>query len=136
MDCIFSFLYFSHIKTNLTLLNSIKIAKLKFVRNRLKKPRGVKPLILSLSMVLKKNTAESKGIKYGIPALDAVRKFSNEAWLFLAKPLDFLHLCMGGDIRKINTNLILLTGPGKSLESRSEFDSLVIEYHRADPIVL
>jgi hypothetical protein len=136
VDCIFSFLYFSHIKTNLTLLNSIKIAKLKFVRNRLKKPRGVKPLILSLSMVLKKNTAESKGIKYGIPALDAVRKFSNEAWLFLAKPLDFLHLCMGGDIRKINTNLILLTGPGKSLESRSEFDSLVIEYHRADPIVL
>ncbi len=63
-------------------------------------------------MVLKKNTAESKGMKYGIPALDAVRKFSNEAWLFLAKPLDFLHLCMGGDIHKINTNLILLTGPG------------------------
>jgi hypothetical protein len=62
-------------------------------------------------MVLKKNTAESKGMKYGIPALDAVRKFSNEPWLFLAKPLDFLHLCMGGDIHKINTNLILLTGP-------------------------
>jgi hypothetical protein len=48
---------------------------------------------------------------YGIPALDAVRKFSNEAWLFLAKPVDFLHLCMGEDIHKINTNLILLTGP-------------------------
>jgi hypothetical protein len=63
-------------------------------------------------MVLKKNTAESKGMTYGIPALDAVRKFSNGAWLFLAKPLDFLHLCMGGDIHKINTNLILLTGPG------------------------
>jgi hypothetical protein len=31
---------------------------------------------------------------------------------FLAKPLDFLHLCMGEDIHKINTNLILLTGPG------------------------
>ncbi len=76
-----------------------------------RKPRGVKPLILSLSMVLKKNTAESKGMKDGIPALDAVRKFSNEAWLFLAKPLDFLHLCMGGDIHKINTNIILLTGP-------------------------
>jgi hypothetical protein len=45
---------------------------------------------------------------YGIPALDAVRKISNEAWLFLAKPLDFLHLCMGGDIHKINKNLILL----------------------------
>jgi hypothetical protein len=44
--------------------------------------------------------------------LAAVRKFSNEAWLFLAKPLDFLHLCMGGDIHKINKNLILLTGPG------------------------
>jgi hypothetical protein len=48
---------------------------------------------------------------YGIPALDAVRKFSNEAWLFLAKLLDFLHICMGEDIHKINTNLILLTGP-------------------------
>jgi hypothetical protein len=48
-------------------------------------------------MVLKKNTAESKGMTYGIPALDAVRKFSNEAWLFLAKPLDFLHLCIGED---------------------------------------
>jgi hypothetical protein len=77
------------------------------------KTRGVKPLILSLSMVLKKNTAESKGMKYGIPALDAVRKFSKLAWLFLAKPLDFLHLCMGGYIHKINTNLILLTGPGQ-----------------------
>jgi hypothetical protein len=63
-------------------------------------------------MVLKKNTAESKEMTYGIPALDAVRKFSNEAWLFLAKPLDFLHLCIGEDIHKINTNLILLTGPG------------------------
>ncbi len=62
-------------------------------------------------MVLKKNTAESKGMTYGILALDAVRKFSNEAWLFLAKLLDFLHLCMGEDIHKINTNLILLTGP-------------------------
>jgi hypothetical protein len=30
---------------------------------------------------------------------------------FLAKPLDFLNLCMGEDIHKINTNLILLTGP-------------------------
>jgi hypothetical protein len=59
---------------------------------------GVKPLILSLSMVLKKYTAESKGMTYGIPALDAVRKFSYEAWLLLAKPLDFLHLCMGEDI--------------------------------------
>jgi hypothetical protein len=48
---------------------------------------------------------------YSIPALDAVRKFSYGAWLFLAKPLDFLHLCMGEDIHKINTNLILLTGP-------------------------
>jgi hypothetical protein len=28
---------------------------------------------------------------------------------FLAKPLDFLHLCMGEDIHKININLILLT---------------------------
>jgi hypothetical protein len=65
-------------------------------------------------MVLEKNTAESKGMKYGIPALGAVRKFSNETWLFLAKPLDFLHLCMGGDIHKINTNLILLTGPVKN----------------------
>jgi hypothetical protein len=52
-------------------------------------------------MVLKKNTAESKGMTYGIPALDAVRKFSNEAWLFLAKSLDFLHLCMGEDSHKI-----------------------------------
>jgi hypothetical protein len=51
---------------------------------------------------------------YGIPALDAVRKFSNEARLFLAKLLDFLHLCMGEDIHKINTNLILLTGPAKN----------------------
>jgi hypothetical protein len=34
---------------------------------------------------------------------------------FLAKPLDFLHLCMGGDIHKINTNLILLTGPDLKL---------------------
>jgi hypothetical protein len=71
-------------------------------------------------MVLKKNTAESKGMKYGIPALDAVRKFSNEAWLFLAKPLDFLHLCMGGDFHKINTNLILLTGPGKFMVSQND----------------
>jgi hypothetical protein len=60
---------------------------------------------------IEKNTAESKGMTYGIPALDAVWKFSNEAWLFLAKPLDFLHLCMGENIHKINTNLILLTGP-------------------------
>jgi hypothetical protein len=52
---------------------------------------------------------------YGIPALEAVRKFSNEAWLFLAKPLEFLHLCMGENIHKINTNLILLTGPGFGL---------------------
>jgi hypothetical protein len=71
-------------------------------------------------MVLKKNTAESKGMKYGIPALDAVRKFSNEGWLFLAKPLDFLHLCMGGDFHKINTNLILLTGPGKFMVSQND----------------
>jgi hypothetical protein len=89
--------------------------------------RGVKPLILSLSMVLKKNTAKSKGMKYGIPALDAVRKFSNEAWLFLAKPLDFLHLCMGGDIHKINTNLILLTSPGNYLDF---FLELQINLHK------
>jgi hypothetical protein len=32
----------------------------------MKYPRGVKPLILPLSMILKKkNTVESKGIKYG-----------------------------------------------------------------------
>ncbi len=76
-------------------------------------------------MVLKKNTAESKGMKYGIPALDAVRKFSNEAWLILAKPLDFLHLCMGGDIHKINTNLILLTGPDLNIPEKYTSDNLV-----------
>ncbi len=72
-------------------------------------PRGVKSLILSLSMVLKKNTAESKGMTYGKHELDAVRKFFYGAWLLLAKPLNILHLCMGGDIHKINTNWILLT---------------------------
>jgi hypothetical protein len=52
---------------------------------------------------------------YGIPALDAVRKFSYEAWLFLAKPLNILHLCMGEDIHNFNTNWILLTGPVKNV---------------------
>jgi hypothetical protein len=58
--------------------------------------RGVKPLILSLSMVLKKNTAESKGMLYGIPALDAVRKFSNEAWLFFSQTARFFTSLHGG----------------------------------------
>jgi hypothetical protein len=63
-------------------------------------------------MVLKKKYGRIKGndVRHS-----CVRKFSNEAWLFLAKPLDFLHLCMGEDIHKINTNLILLTGPGDLL---------------------
>jgi hypothetical protein len=44
---------------------------------------------------IEKNTAESKGMTYGKHELDAVRKFSYEAWLLLAKPLNILHLCMG-----------------------------------------
>jgi hypothetical protein len=69
-------------------------------------------------MILKKNTAKSKRVKYGKHELDAVRKFSYETWLFLAKPLNILHLCMGGDIHKINTNWILLTGPDKNIFSK------------------
>jgi hypothetical protein len=42
-----------------------------------------------------KNTAKSKRMTYGNHELDAVRKFSYVAWLFLAKPLNILHLCMG-----------------------------------------
>ncbi len=49
---------------------------------------------------------------YGKTALDVVRKFSYEAWLILSQTARFLHLCMGEDIHKLKTNLILLTGPG------------------------
>jgi hypothetical protein len=76
-------------------------------------------------MILKKNTAKSKGMTYGKHELDAVRKFSYEAWLFLAKPLNILHLCMGEDIHKINTNWILLTGSGLDNNKDNNFITLV-----------
>ncbi len=65
---------------------------------------------VSVNDIEKKNTVESKGMTYGKHELDAVRKFSYEAWLLLAKLLNILHLCMGNR-KKINTNWILLTGP-------------------------
>ncbi len=67
---------------------------------------------------IKKNKVESKGMKYGKHKLDAVRKFSYEAWLILANPLNILHLCMGEDIHEVNTNLILLTGPVLNISSK------------------
>jgi hypothetical protein len=43
-------------------------------------------------MILKKKkTVESKEMKYGRDEVDAVQKFSYEAWLLLAKPLYILH---------------------------------------------
>jgi hypothetical protein len=63
-------------------------------------------------MVLKKNTAESKVKSTAFLRWTPFGNFPMRLGFSYAKPLDFLHLCMGGDIHKINTNLILLTGPG------------------------
>jgi hypothetical protein len=74
---------------------------------------GVKPLILTLSMLLKKKYGRIKGNEIRHSCVGRRSEIFKWVWglAFFSQTARFFTSLHGGDIHKINTNLILLTGP-------------------------